>query len=250
VLREMLPDISRPLMTYGLSPEADIGARDIRQRGMSTRFEVVYRDSGERLAVTLNLPGRHNVLNALAAIAVAQWLGVSEEAIRQGLAGFQGIARRIQIWGEIRTATGKVLLIDDYGHHPREIAATLQAIQAGWPGRRVVVAFQPHRYTRTRDLFQAFVEVLSSIEALVLLEVYPAGETPLAGADGRALYQALGAASHFPTFVERAGDLPQVLPGLLRDDDILLFLGAGDIGSVAGRMAAQYQVERHIGIAH
>jgi UDP-N-acetylmuramate--alanine ligase len=250
VLREMLPDISRPFMTYGLSPEADIGARHIRQRGISTQFDVVHRDSGERLAVTLNLPGRHNVLNALAAMAVAQWLGVPDEAIQRGLAGFQGIARRIQVWGEIRTATGKVLLIDDYGHHPREIAATLQAIQDGWPGRRIVVAFQPHRYTRTRDLFQAFVEVLSSVEELVLLEVYPAGEMPLAGADGRALYQALGAKSHFPTFVERAGDLPEVLPGLLRDGDILLFLGAGDIGTVAGRMAAQYQAERHIGIAH
>ena len=247
VLRDMLPDINRPLTTYGLCPEADIRATEITQHEMSTRFQVVRKGREDTLTVTLSLPGRHNVLNALAAIAVAQWLGVSDADIQRGLAGFQGIGRRIQMWGELRVPAGSVLLIDDYGHHPREIAATLAAIRDGWPGRRLVVAFQPHRYTRTRDLFQDFVQVLAPIDALVLLDIYPAGEAPIAGADGRALLEALRAAGSAPKFVERAAELPSVLPTLLRDGDILLLLGAGDIGGVAGRLFAGRGAGRQAG---
>jgi UDP-N-acetylmuramate--alanine ligase len=238
VLREMLGDINRPLVTYGLNEDADIRATDIRQQGMRTEFRIVRKDHGEPLAVTLNLPGRHNVLNALAAVAVAQWLGVPDEAIQRGLGGFQGIARRIQVWGELHVGAAQVLVVDDYGHHPREIAATLQAVKDGWPERRLVVAFQPHRYTRTRDLFEDFVAVLASLDELLLLEVYPAGERPIPGADGRTLHRALCEAGGSPRFVERVADLPAVLPQVLQDGDVLLILGAGDIGSAAGQLAA------------
>ncbi|MEO5573528.1 MAG: UDP-N-acetylmuramate--L-alanine ligase [Gammaproteobacteria bacterium] len=233
VVRETLPELARPVLTYGLSEDADVRATDIRQEQTRMHFKVARPQLPDWLNITLNLPGKHNVLNALAAIAVAHEVGVSDQAIQSGLSGFQGIARRFQIYGEIAVSAGRVLMIDDYGHHPREVAATLQAIRAGWPRRRLVVAFQPHRYTRTRDLFEDFVEVLDKIDLLVLVEVYAAGEAVIAGADGRSLCRAIRARGNEPVFVPTASDLPAALRDVLQDGDILLTLGAGDIGTVA-----------------
>ncbi len=238
-VRSILPEVSKPVLTYGTDERADVRATDIRQDGLRTRF-VVHRAGHEgALEVTLNLPGRHNVLNATAAITVAQEVGVSDEAILRALDAFQGIGRRFQINGEVQVAGGRVMLVDDYGHHPREIAATLEALRSGWPGRRVVVAFQPHRYTRTRALFEDFAQVLSGVDVLLLTEIYAAGEAPLPGADGRTLSRAIRARGQVdPIFVDEVRDLPGVLPGVLQDGDILLTLGAGDIGAVAASLAA------------
>ena len=212
----------------------------MQQQGKQTHFVVHRPGHDEPLPVTLNLPGQHNVLNALAAIAVATELGVADAAIQKGLAGFQGIGRRFQMAGEIMTAAGKVLMIDDYAHHPREIAPTLAAVRAGWPERRLVVVFQPHRYSRTHDLFDDFIKVLSSVDVLVLGEVYAAGEAPISGADGRALSRGIRARGHVdPVFVEELDSLPEVLKDLLHDGDVLLTLGAGDIGSAAARLAGE-----------
>jgi UDP-N-acetylmuramate--alanine ligase len=236
----VLEEITRPVITYGIDADADVKAAQVRQDGMQMHFVVQRPGHDESLPVTLNLPGRHNVLNALAAIAVATELGVADAAIQKALAEFQGIGRRFQMAGEITTAVGKVLLIDDYAHHPREIAPTLAAVRAGWPERRLVVVFQPHRYSRTHDLFDDFIKVLSSVDVLVLGEVYAAGETPISGADGRALSRGIRARGQVdPVFVEELGTLPTVLKDLLQDGDVLLTLGAGDIGSVAARLAGE-----------
>jgi len=191
------------------------------------------------LPVTLNLPGRHNVLNALAAIAIATELGVEDDAIQRALAEFQGIGRRFNLLGELTVPGGRALLVDDYAHHPREIAPTLAAARAGWPGRRLVVVFQPHRYTRTHDLFDDFIEVLSGIDALVLCEVYAAGEAPISGADGRALARGIRARGQVdPVFLADLAKLPEVLGDILQDGDIVLTLGAGDIGTASARLQA------------
>ena len=239
VIADLLPQMPRPSLTFGLSKDADVRACEIRQQQATTHFKVVRRNAAE-LEVSLNLAGHHNVLNALAAIAVAQELGVDNGAIQRALTGFQGIGRRFQLYGEIPTTAGPVLLIDDYGHHPREIAATVEAIRTGWPQRRLVVAFQPHRYTRTRDLFDDFVKVLSEVDVLVLLEVYPAGEEPVAAADGRALSRAIRARGQVnPVFVDTVSDLPAVLQSVLQEGDVLLTLGAGDIGSASAKLPTQ-----------
>lgn len=239
-IADLLSKVPRPVLTYGIASDADVRAHDIRQHETTTRFTVTRPGRAEVLEITLNMAGRHNVLNALAAIAVAHELGVDDAAIQRALAGFQGIGRRFQLYGELATVAGKVLLIDDYGHHPREIAATVQAIRAGWPQRRLVVAFQPHRYSRTRDLFEDFASVLSEVDALVLLEIYAAGEAPLTGADGRALSRAIRARGHVdPVFVSEIINLPAALRGVLRDGDVLLTLGAGDIGAAAAKLPAQ-----------
>jgi len=236
----VLPEVTRPVITYGIETAADVRAANLRQDGMQTHFTVARPGRDSQLQITLNLPGRHNVLNALAAIAVATELGVADAVIQQVLAGFEGIGRRFQMTGE---AAGRVLLIDDYAHHPREIAPTLAAVRAGWPERRLVVAFQPHRYTRTHDLFDDFVQVLSGVDALILGEVYPAGETPISGADGRALCRGIRARGHAdPVFVENIADLPVVLKDILQDGDVLLTMGAGDIGAVAARLADELRV--------
>jgi len=240
-VRNVLGEVTRPVITYGFDADADVQATDLQQRGMQTHF-TVRRSAHADLAVILNLPGRHNVLNALAAIAVASELGVSDAAIQQGLAHFQGIGRRFQVGGDVLTPAGSVLLIDDYAHHPREIAPTLAAVRAGWPGRRLVVAFQPHRYSRTRDLFDDFTQVLSEVDVLLLGEVYAAGEVPVSGADGRALCRGIRARGHIdPVFVEHIQELPQLLRDILQDGDVLLTLGAGDIGAVAARLADELQ---------
>jgi len=237
VVREILPQVTRPVLSYGIEQEADVRATAIRQVGVRTHFDVQIPGRGKPLPVVLNMPGQHNVLNALAGIAVAHELGVSDGAIQKGLASFEGIGRRFQVYGELTTTAGNVLLVDDYGHHPNEVAATLRAARAAWPQRRLVVAFQPHRYTRTRDLFEDFAQVLSGVDVLLLAEVYAAGETPIPSADGRTLCRAIRARGHVdPVFVERAADLATVLPDVLRDGDVLLTLGAGDIGGVAASL--------------
>ena len=236
-VRRILPEVGRPLATYGTTEDADFRATHIESRGGVTRFRLWLPKHTSPLETTLNLAGRHNVLNALAAAAVAHDLGVSDEALLKALAGFQGVGRRFQMHGELRTSFGKVLLVDDYGHHPRELAVTLKAAREAWPERRLVVAFQPHRYTRTRDLFDDFAEVLSQADALLLTEVYAAGEAPIAGADGRALARAIRNRGKVdPVFVQRSSDLPEALRAVLKDGDLLVTLGAGDIGAVAAEL--------------
>lgn len=231
-LQRILTKIRRPILTYGLSETADIRAESIIQDGLSTAFTVRTRE--ESFPVRLNLPGEHNVRNALAAIAVGLELGADKNAIAKALDEFQGIGRRFQVYGPVSIATGSITLIDDYGHHPTEMAATLAAARKAWPDRRLVVAFQPHRFTRTRDLFDDFASVLSTVDGLVLLDVYSAGESPIAGADGRSLARAVRLRNRVePVFVENLEDLPTVLMDILEDGDILLTLGAGSIGRVA-----------------
>ena len=240
VVREILPHISRPIVTYGLTPEADFKTLNYKQSGMQTQF-VVERPKGQApLSVTLNTPGRHNVLNALAAVAVASELKVQDRAITEALLHFAGIGRRFQIYGDYSLQKGgKVTLVDDYGHHPREIAATLQAARESWPDKRLVMVYQPHRYTRTRDLFSDFCDVLSLPDKLILLDVYSAGEAVIKGADGQSLASGIkqqGKVS--PSFVSDHASLPDVLQEQLQDGDILLMQGAGNIGALAANLAA------------
>ena len=235
-VREILPDVGRATLTVGVDEDAEVRARDIRYAAGETRFQVL-RNGDEPLDIRMRLPGLHNVRNALAAIAVASELDVSDEAVANALAKFEGIDRRFQSYGEIRTRRGSVLLFDDYGHHPTEIAATLAAARAGWPDRRLVLVFQPHRYTRTRDLLDDFAAVLSDVDVLVLLEVYAAGEARIAGADGRAIARAVrGRGGVEPVFVKTLDKLVPVLDGLLEDGDLVLTMGAGDIGGFAARL--------------
>lgn len=233
-VREILPQVGRPVLTYGVGSDCDLRATDIAQQGMRTTFQAHLPDDPTPFPVTLNLPGRHSVLNALAAIAVARELEVPTAKIQRALENFQGIGRRFHHHGELALSDGAVTLLDDYGHHPREVAAVLEAIRGGWPQRRLVLGFQPHRYTRTRDLFDDFAQVLSEADILVLMDVYPAGESPITGADGRSLSRAIRVRGKVdPIFVEQATDLPDALPDILRDGDILLLMGAGNIGAVA-----------------
>ena len=231
--RGLLPDVTRRVLTYGFDPAADVRGASLRQEGRVTRFGVTLPD-GRRFEVELAMPGRHNALNALAAIAVGQEMGLEPAAMQRTLARFQGIGRRFQVRECRLPDGGEVMLVDDYGHHPRELEATLSAVRAGWPQRRLVLAFQPHRYSRTRDSFEDFARVLSEPDLLLLSEVYAAGEAPIAGADGRALARAVRARGRVdPVFVERIEELPELLRGMLRDGDIVLTMGAGSIGQVA-----------------
>jgi len=235
----ILPRIGRPVVTYGLSETADVRAVRIRREGLQSGFEVQRPGYAEPLAVTVNLPGTHNVRNALAAIAVATELGIDDAAIRRALAQFQGIDRRLQHIAEIDLPGGRVTLVDDYGHHPTEIAATLEAVRQGYPERRIVLAFQPHRYTRTRDLLDDFARVLSTADALLVTEVYAAGEAPIVGADGRAICRAVRSRGHVePVFVERVEDLGQALRDVLHGGDVLITMGAGHIGTIAHALPA------------
>ena len=221
-------------MTYGLTDNADVRASDVRFDEGLTRFDVIRGDDRAPLGVSLRLPGLHNVRNALAAIAVADELQVSDAAVVKALEKFEGIDRRFQNLGDVDIDAGKILLIDDYGHDPTEIAATLAAAKSGWPERRIVLVFQPHRYSRTRDLIDDFAQVLSEAEVLILLDVYPAGEAPIAGADGRAIARAVRSRGSLePVFVESLAELEPVLRDLLADGDLLLTMGAGDIGAYA-----------------
>jgi UDP-N-acetylmuramate--alanine ligase len=237
VVREVLPEVTRPVMTYGFDAGADVRVLDVSQKVARTEF-TLERSGREPLRLQLNLPGRHNVLNATAAVAVATELGVEDGAIARALDGFQGIGRRFQMYGELETAAGAVELVDDYGHHPREVAATISAVRDSWPERRLVMVFQPHRYSRTRDLFEDFAEVLSEVDVLLMLEVYPAGEDPVPGADARSLCRAIRSRGRVePILVTDNEDLPRALLGVLEAGDVMVTQGAGDIGRLAALLA-------------
>ena len=230
----LIPRISRPYLTYGLAEGVDVRAVNVERRGGQSVFDVLRPGTDRPLHVTLNLPGRHNVLNALAAIAVATELEIDDAAIQRALAGFQGIDRRLQVLGEVDIGRGRITLVDDYGHHPTEIAATLEAARQAWPGRRLLLVFEPHRYTRTRDLLDDFAQVLSTADALVVAEVYPAGEAPIPGADGKALCRAIRSRGTVePVLLKSLDELPQVLADIACDGDVVLTMGAGSIGAAA-----------------
>ena len=243
-VRGILPEVTRQVITYGTQEDADIRATDIRQEGLYTHFNVSRPGQENWLQVSLHMPGNHNVLNALASIAVAHEVGVSDEAICRALESFTGVGRRFTLTAEVQTANGKVQLVDDYGHHPREVAATIQAARAAWPERRLVVAFQPHRFTRTRDLFEDFTEVLSEVDALLVMEVYAAGEDPIAGADSRALCRAIRARGQVdPVFVGEIADLPHTLSGVVQNGDVVITMGAGDIAGAAQKLPQQLEAQ-------
>ncbi len=236
-VNEVLGRIGRSTVTYGIDSDADIRAEDIEYSEGLTRFRVVRPAKEEPLEISLRLPGLHNVRNALAAIAVAEELQIADQAVVAALEGFEGIDRRFQAHGEIDTTNGRVMLFDDYGHHPTEIAATIEAARAGWPDKRIVLAFQPHRYSRTRDLMDDFATVLCEADVLILLEVFAAGEDPIAGADGRAIARAVRSRGGVePIFVEELDGLAEVLDGVLADGDLVLTMGAGDIGALAASL--------------
>jgi len=274
-VRELLSRISKPVTTYGFSEDAQIRAVNVRHEGGKMHFTALCRHNSVPLDlnITLNLAGMHNVLNALAAIAVGLEIGVEEEAIIAALAEFQGVGRRFQRYGEVRLpgndplpnppppsekllagnpgegtnvsspcGGGSFTLIDDYGHHPVEMVATLSAVRGAFPGRRLVLAFQPHRYTRTRDLFEDFVKVLGTVDALLLTEIYAAGETPIVAANGRALMHALRVAGQNEAmFVELIQDLPQAILKMVQPGDVVITMGAGSIGSVPGQVQKMSQ---------
>lgn len=241
VICRILPRITRTLITYGIDNDAaDFRAENIRYDGMKTHFTVHRSAPHASLEITLAIPGRHNVLNALAAIAVATDERVPDRAITAALTRFQGVGRRFQVYGTFEVQGGSVTLVDDYGHHPREVQATVSAVRNVWPTSRLVMLYQPHRYTRTQDLYEDFVQALSEVDVLLLMEVYAAGEPPIAGADGRSLCRSIRARGHLdPIFVETADHVAGVLRDVLRDGDILLTQGAGDIGFIAARLADQ-----------
>jgi UDP-N-acetylmuramate--alanine ligase len=239
-VQSILDVVARPFATYGFTPEADIRAVEVMRDGLQSRYQVLRAGHGP-LSITINLPGRHNVLNSLAAVAVATELDIPAAAIQRALANFQGIDRRLQQLGEIEWPGGRALLVDDYGHHPTEIAASLEAVRQGWPARRLVLAFQPHRYTRTRDLMDDFGQALSGCDVLLITEVYAAGEAPIAGADGRAICRAVRTRGLTePVFVERVDDLAESLRGVLHDGDVVLTMGAGNIGAVAQELKSRF----------
>jgi UDP-N-acetylmuramate--alanine ligase len=245
----ILPRVGRPVVTYGLGVEADVRAINVRRERTRTLFDVVRKGHAAPLSIALNMAGLHNVRNALAAITVATELEIDDAAIVRALAGFQGIDRRMQLLGEVQTAAGRITIIDDYGHHPTEIAATLDALRQAWPGRRLVLAFQPHRYTRTRDLLDDFASVLSGFDVVLVTEVYAAGEAPIKGADGRAICRAIRSRGKLePVFVNRAENIGAALRDLLRDGDVVVTMGAGHIGAIAHglltKLAAPRALER------
>jgi UDP-N-acetylmuramate--alanine ligase len=236
-VRALIPSIARPYLTYGFDESADVRAVDVERLAGQSKFTVLRPGGAPPLPVTLNLPGRHNVLNALAVIAVATELEVDDAAIQRALAGFQGIERRLQWIADVDTGTGRVSIVDDYGHHPTEIAATVEAVRQGWPGRRVVLVFQPHRYTRTRDLLDEFAHVLADADALVVAEVYAAGEAPIPGADGKSLCRAIRTRGRVePVLLKSLEELPDALAGIVREGDVVLTMGAGHIGAVSSQL--------------
>jgi len=236
---DILPKVTRTIVTYGIHFDADIRAKNVRYAGTQSFFNVE-RNNKSDLDVTLNMPGEHNIQNALAAIAIATELGISDEHILSGLDKFQGVGRRFQCYGEIKMPQGSVMLVDDYGHHPTEMEATMKAVRSAWPDRRMVVMFQPHRYTRTRDLFEDFTQVLSDPDVLVLLDIYSANEEPIVGSDGRALAGAIRNRGNVdPIFVANTDDITEVLQNQLKDGDVLLTLGAGSVGTISAGLPAQ-----------
>lgn len=238
-VREIIPRISRAVITYGFNETADYQAHDVAAQGLSTRFRVTRPDDHCDLEITLGMPGRHNVLNALAAIAVATDEGVDGKDIVNALEKFSGVGRRFQVYGDYEIAQGRVTLVDDYGHHPREVEAVIQGIREAWPGRRLVMIYQPHRYSRTSELYDDFVPVLSNVDVLLMLNVYSAGEQPVPGADSRSLCRSIRQRGELdPVFVEDPDELEKLLGNFLQDGDLLITQGAGDIGGIAARLAA------------
>jgi UDP-N-acetylmuramate--alanine ligase len=248
MVREILPFVSKPIISYGLAPGAQVRAENLQHLAGQMHFDVIREGVDGRLAITLNLPGEHNVLNALATIAVAGELGIADNAVLTACREFHGVGRRFQRWGDtVLPGGGTFTLIDDYGHHPTEIAATMAAARGAFPGRRMVLAFQPHRYTRTRDLFEDFVKVLSAADALLLADVYPAGEAPVVAADGRALARAVRVAGKVePVFVDDITAMPEAIMEAARDGDVVIIMGAGSIGNVAGRIAGRQSGQRDV----
>ncbi|MEH6456109.1 MAG: UDP-N-acetylmuramate--L-alanine ligase [Cocleimonas sp.] len=236
---DILPEITRTIVSYGIHYDADIRAKNVRYAGTQSFF-TVERTNKPTLDVTLNMPGEHNIQNALAAIAIATELEVSDEAILSGLDKFQGVGRRFQCYGDIKVNQGTVMLVDDYGHHPTEMEATMKAVRSAWPDRRMVVLFQPHRFTRTRDLFEDFSKVLSEPDVLVLMDVYAATEEPIAGADGRSLARSIRNRGQVdPIFIPDQEDIVSTLQSQLKDGDVLLTLGAGSVGTISAGLPAQ-----------
>ncbi len=240
-VRKLLPTLNKPFLTYGTAEDADVRILNIKQEGLQTHFSIQQKGDHRELQVTLNMPGQHNVLNAVAAIAVARELDVTDDAIVKSLLNFQGIARRQQLHGQLRIADKTVDLVDDYGHHPTEIEATVSAMRAAWPDRRLVVIFQPHRYSRTRDLFEDFARVLSMVDVLLMLDIYSAGEAPIAGAEGRDLSRAIRKRGQLePIFVAELDELDELLPGVIQQDDVLLTMGAGSVASICSGLIDRY----------
>jgi len=240
VVRELLTDVIRPVMTYGTDENADFQIIDLKQKEGLSHFSVIDKKAGHTFAVNLNMPGIHNALNATAGLVVARNLGVPIEVCQHALSTFAGVDRRFNVLGDIRTRSGIATLVDDYGHHPTEIAATVLAVRDGWSGNRLVVIFQPHRYTRTRDLFEDFAHVLSGVDVLIVMEVYPAGEAKIAGADAKSLCRAIRLRGKVePIFVEDKLELFNLLPTVLNETDLVLTLGAGDIGRIARELPEQ-----------
>lgn len=238
-VRDILPEISRAVLTYGFNDDADYRAEDVRSSGMSTGFRACRPDGHTDLEISLQMPGRHNVLNALAAIAVATDEGLEDEAIIAGLSQFGGVGRRFQVYGEFAVRAGKVTLVDDYGHHPREVEAVIKAVREAWPGRRLVMVYQPHRYSRTRDLYEDFVRILSGTDALLLMDVYSAGEPRIPGADSPSLCRSIRLRGEIePVFVKEPEEVAPLLANILQDGDLLITQGAGDIGALAARLGA------------
>ncbi|WP_296046536.1 UDP-N-acetylmuramate--L-alanine ligase [uncultured Alteromonas sp.] len=238
VIRSLLPQIGRSVITYGLDADNDVYATDIRFSFGSAHF-TVHRPQRTPLTVKLNQTGKHNVLNALAAITVASEEGIDDESIQQALLSFGGIGRRFEVLGQFATSVGEVTLVDDYGHHPTEVAATIEAARNNWPQQRLVMIYQPHRYTRTRDLYEDFVEVLSQVDCLLLLDVYAASEQPIDGADSRSLARSIRARGQLePVYVSEHEELPVILANQLQDGDIVMTQGAGNVGQLARKLAA------------
>jgi UDP-N-acetylmuramate--alanine ligase len=234
-----MPFVSKPIVTYGFNKDAMVRAEDVVHENGRMRFRALREGVPGALEVTLNLPGRHNVQNALAAIAVATELGVPDNAIVKSLGEFHGVGRRFQRYGDIAIPGGSFTLVDDYGHHPAEMRATLDAARGAFPGRRLVLAFQPHRYTRTRDLFEDFVAVLSTVDALLLADVYAAGEPSIVAADGKALVRAVRVAGKVePLFVKHIADMPEAIRTAARPGDVVVTMGAGSIGGVPAQVVA------------
>ncbi|AQU82060.1 UDP-N-acetylmuramate--L-alanine ligase [Halomonas sp. 'Soap Lake  len=239
-VRGLCERVKRQFVTYGFDADADYRITDFNQQAGEVSFTALRPGGAAPLAVRLAMPGRHNALNAMAAIVVATDAGVSDEAIQRGLASFAGVGRRFQVHGDFQApkASGSIMLVDDYGHHPREVDMIIQAVRAGWPERRLVMLYQPHRYSRTRDLYEDFVKVLSQVDTLILLDVYSAGETVIPGAEGRTLAGSIRQRGEVdPIFVEHKQELPALLGNVLRPGDILITQGAGDVGGISLRLA-------------
>ncbi len=239
VVRELMPKISRPILTYGLSSNADFRAHKISHHNQHTSFTVSRPDKKD-ITLTLNMPGVHNVLNATAAIAIATDEGLKDKDIVQGLEKFQGVGRRFEMHGDLNFSGGSVMLVDDYGHHPTEVAANIKAVRAGWPGKRLVMIYQPHRYSRTHDLYEDFVDVLSGVDVLLLLEVYSAGEKAIKGADSKSLCGSIRRLGQLdPIFVKDPKDIPRLLEKFLEDGDLLMTQGAGNVGMISTNLAQE-----------